>query len=272
VRRTTRNGGTRWLTGGFSAGISVLLHLLVIGAAVSGWSGHRFHRPPQLGVGATAVASDTEPAMTLLLLDESGIGARKDEPQEEQVASRGSTTNPYMKVASLDPTPGSTQKDTSDHKDQSAADESASDQLGAARLFGLYMGQIQARIERAWLKPRTALSSAAFDCHVQISQSKQGEVLEVTLRECNGDTKWQISLVNAIERASPLPAPPDPAVFTDALRLSFRSEGFIPGENEEGFEPPERTVALAAVPLNTTSLPLDTASSQEGGISEQSNP
>jgi hypothetical protein len=80
---------------------------------------------------------------------------------------------------------------------------------------------------------------------VQVTQSKQGEVQEVTVRDCNGSTRWQVSLVHAIERASPLPAPPDPVVFTDSLRLSFRSDAYVDGESEEGFEPRAPTLATA---------------------------
>jgi hypothetical protein len=112
---------------------------------------------------------------------------------------------------------------------------------GAARalLFGRYVSQIAARIDRAWVRPTTAPSGsglwgspgapspsarqARFACRVQIIQSPAGEVLEVTLVACDSSPAWQISLVRAINAASPLPAPPSEAVFARALVLSFSS-------------------------------------------------
>ena len=54
-----------------------------------------------------------------------------------------------------------------------------------------------------------------------------------------------MSLANAVQSASPLPAPPDPSVFADALTLSFDSEPFHSGRSGEGFEPERVQVASA---------------------------
>jgi TonB C terminal len=83
------------------------------------------------------------------------------------------------------------------------------DQEGRAALFGRYLGQVTARISRAWLRPRTAIGSETFSCWVQVDQDLHGKVLEITLKSRNGSPSWQISLVHAIESSSPLPAPPD---------------------------------------------------------------
>jgi hypothetical protein len=53
----------------------------------------------------------------------------------------------------------------------------------------------------------------------------RGEVLEVTLLECDSSPEWQQSLVNAIDAASPLPAPPNQSVFARSLVLNFTSAG-----------------------------------------------
>jgi hypothetical protein len=54
--------------------------------------------------------------------------------------------------------------------------KSGSDE-GRAMLFGRYMGQIKARIERVWEHPQSTHVDA-FDCKVQIRQNNQGDVLE----------------------------------------------------------------------------------------------
>jgi hypothetical protein len=114
-------------------------------------------------------------------------------------------------------------------------------------MFGRYMGQIKARIERAWLRPRTSIGANSFACRVQIVQDKAGNVMETTLQHCNGNGRWQISLVQAIQSASPLPGPPDRAVFADALTLEFNSGPFLAGNSGDGFEPETHaTLAIAA--------------------------
>jgi hypothetical protein len=113
----------------------------------------------------------------------------------------------------------------------------AHDAADRALLFGRYMGQVNARIERAWLRPRTAIENTLFQCQVAITQDKRGNVLEVTLQHCNGDGRWQQSLVNAIQSASPLPAPPTPEVFSGTLTSRFESTVYSSANSADGFEP-----------------------------------
>jgi predicted small lipoprotein YifL len=44
--------------------------------------------------------------------------------------------------------------------------------------------------------------------------------------------------VHAIEAASPLPAPPNPAIFTHRVLLQFRATAYSPGAPGELYEPP----------------------------------
>ncbi len=113
------------------------------------------------------------------------------------------------------------------------ADGSAS--LGT--MYGRYLGQIHARIDRAWRRPRTAIGAPLFQCQVQLDQDSLGRVEQVTLLECNGDAPWQLSLVHAIEAASPLPAPPTPAVFAHHVLISFRAAAYSSGAAAELYEP-----------------------------------
>ncbi len=113
-------------------------------------------------------------------------------------------------------------------------------------MYGRYVGQIDARVERAWLRPRTAIGATTFVCIVRIDQDSRGAVQEVTLEQCNGDERWQRSLVSAIESASPLPAPPDPAVFTPILHLSFQSEGYSPSAPQDAYEPVSVAAQISA--------------------------
>lgn len=109
---------------------------------------------------------------------------------------------------------------------------------GLGTMYGRYLGQIHARVDRAWRRPRTAIGAPIFQCQVQLDQDTSGRVEEVTLLECNGDTSWQVSLVHAIEAASPLPAPPTPAVFAHHVLIAFRATAYTPGAQAGLYEPP----------------------------------
>lgn len=112
-------------------------------------------------------------------------------------------------------------------------DESAS--AGNAELVQaaeIYDHQIRARIERIWEPPQAnwAVSSTGtaasegdreFRCQAQLEQDDRGNVIEVLLPVCNGSTELRNSLILAIRQASPLPAPPDPRVFSSSLVLHF---------------------------------------------------
>jgi TonB C terminal len=116
-------------------------------------------------------------------------------------------------------------------------------QSGLSAMSGRYMAQIRARVERAWLRPRTAIGDAIFQCQVQMDQDAAGRVLAITLVACNGATAWQLSLVHAIEAASPLPAPPNPAVFVHHVVITFRAMPYSAGASAALYEPPGEVTA-----------------------------
>jgi hypothetical protein len=63
------------------------------------------------------------------------------------------------------------------------------------------------------------------------------------LLQCHGDARWKLSLVHAVEAASPLPAPPNPAVFTRHVLLQFRAMAYSAGAPADLYEPPAVQVA-----------------------------
>ena len=123
------------------------------------------------------------------------------------------------------------------HRRTTAHADPVAGQPGLAVLYGRYLGQIQARIERAWLRPRSAIGGDLFRCQVRIDQGRSGAVGDITLQRCNGTVQWQESLVRAIEDASPLSAPPNPAVFTSHVVLVFRSTGYTQEAPSGQFQP-----------------------------------
>jgi colicin import membrane protein len=99
----------------------------------------------------------------------------------------------------------------------------AEEHLNTARSSGMqnqYLALIQARIERAWIRPPSA--RAGLVCEVQVTQIPGGEVVGVKVGSCNGDEAVRQSLEAAVYRASPLPPPSDPALFDRSLVVTFR--------------------------------------------------
>jgi hypothetical protein len=81
-------------------------------------------------------------------------------------------------------------------------------------MLGRYIGQITARIQRAWIRPRTPIGSDLFACRVRIIQDRSGGVTEVELAH----------------------------VFLKSLTVEFTAEPFVPGGRVEGFERESRPV------------------------------
>ncbi len=79
---------------------------------------------------------------------------------------------------------------------------------------------ITARIEHAWIRPPSARQG--IDCLVDVTEVPGGQVVNVKVGTCNGDAAVVQSIQDAAYRASPLPAPPDPALFERDLQLEFK--------------------------------------------------
>jgi hypothetical protein len=156
----------------------------------------------------------------LLILNDHSITPPDRAPDESAYEAQQALTQPSKEAAlltSLDTVQMPTLSGSADGNDANAlAAEAAGNEAGHAMLFGRYMGQVKARIERAWEYPLDS-SAAAFDCKVQIKQNRQSQVQEVTLQRCGDDPAWQLSVVQAIQRASPLSAPPDRRELTPLI-------------------------------------------------------
>ena len=80
--------------------------------------------------------------------------------------------------------------------------------------------QIIARVTRAWIKPPSA--QPGISCIVSVTQVPGGEVTAVRVNSCSiNDAALRESVEAAVLRASPLPPPPDPALFERNLELTF---------------------------------------------------
>lgn len=198
--------------------------------------------PEELGPGASSILSSDGSWMTMVIVH---LPGPSEEQMVESVASRGEAmSNPVIQIVSPDATPSFEISEPSLLDESGEAPTTAGDPAMQSMLFGRYTGQIDARVQRAWRKPRTPVDESIavaaeppiFRCQARIKQDEAGFVKEVELFSCNGSPEWQVSLVRAIQRSSPLPAPPNPSVFTNVLTMSFEGRQFVAGYREDEYE------------------------------------
>jgi colicin import membrane protein len=134
---------------------------------------------------------------------------------------------PAAKPAAAVPTPAPKPKDDASEEAREreaalrasiAAEERVAAIRGSAAAASWY-DSLRAHIERQWRRPATA--RAGLRCVVLVDQVPGGEVINARITECNGDEAVRQSIETAVLRASPLPEPPDPALFERRLELVF---------------------------------------------------
>lgn len=100
--------------------------------------------------------------------------------------------------------------------------ELARTQAATANAQAAYQYAIKQRIKNNWVVPASVQSDLL--CEVDIRQMAGGQVVSVNIGSCNGDSLVRRSIEAAVQRASPLPSPADPSVFSADIRLVFRPE------------------------------------------------
>jgi colicin import membrane protein len=101
-----------------------------------------------------------------------------------------------------------------------AAEEEGAAAMARSGAVDEYRMLLSQAIERSWIRPPSA--KAGLECTLHVSQAPGGTVVDVKLGACNGDQSVRESIVNAVYRASPLPAPRDPRAFERRLEIVFR--------------------------------------------------
>lgn len=239
----------RWPSRTGGVVLTALVHLLISSPFVLGTAAHKQRTSPD-GTGSTAWASRGEQNEAMLLLDLSAM-ASNEEMQSPLTSPAESALTEELKLllVSSQPSPPPDVTFEEDETESDEANEAAGDPRGSAVLFGKYVGQVAARIERAWMRPRAPIDSGQFDCRAHVTQDRGGNVLAVNLENCSDDPAWRRSLESAILRASPLSAPPEPELFTAALSLDFSADQYQAGVTPDYLYEPAPVRVAAAVPL-----------------------
>jgi len=105
---------------------------------------------------------------------------------------------------------------------KSLASEERAAQASSGPSLASWQALIAARINRAWLRPPTA--RPGIQCMLYVTQEPGGAVTQVKIGDCNGDQAVRESIEAAVYRASPLPPPPDPALFDRNLKINFKPD------------------------------------------------
>ena len=89
-------------------------------------------------------------------------------------------------------------------------------QSGEADQYALLL---QSHIEQNWIRPPNVQSG--LRCELRVKQIPGGEVVSVSIGECNADPTTLATIERAVYRSSPLPAPPKSILFDRSLRITF---------------------------------------------------
>lgn len=212
--------------------LTIFLHALLFSPFLLGTQGRKPQPPLTEGAAASATNEQaTEFISTLMILSNPSISIPQEQADSafdvviQAVEKNLNEMPPVAELAQISQPEvlGSEASATDDSRNVDALGDDA----GRSAMYGIYMTQVKARIERAWEYPNQN-SIDGFDCRVQIRQDNRGNVQEVTLQHCEDDPIWQMSLVRAIQHASPLSAPPNASVFSDLITLELSASTTAP--------------------------------------------
>ncbi len=82
-----------------------------------------------------------------------------------------------------------------------------------------YQALIKQKVERNWIRPTTF--KKGLSCTVLVRMMPSGEVLEAKVVKSSGDPVFDRSVEQAVQKAAPLPLPPDGSLFTSFRNLKF---------------------------------------------------
>lgn len=178
------------------------------------------HRdPPDLkqtaGVLVPGSGFSTEQAI-LVFIEETGNASQVDRPAPPRIEPAGAVS---LTVRVLTPAiPEFSELEDDAEGTVLSAEPTSIAGTDRATLIRRYIGQIHARVDRAWDRP---LGEQYPFCRIRVIQDVRGEVLELFAAECALQEPDREGLLAAIMRASPLPAPPDTSLFVSEFFLEF---------------------------------------------------
>lgn len=98
-------------------------------------------------------------------------------------------------------------------------EEEARTGAGFQSLKASYVRAIQVHVEQRWYEPPGL--AQGLSCTIVVTQIPGGEVVGTRFGSCNGNAAVRQSIETAVRNASPLPPPPQAALFEREVELVF---------------------------------------------------
>ena len=196
------------------------------------------HAPPTLAIEATVIMAGVPKRIVAApqtpLVRESESKTREMPPKVPRAVAPATT--PTMKHLAALPSPKPPATAPSQPAAESARDqaiqrardnelrrllaaEERTESLRSSGAEAQWKAAVIARIQQEWRLPPTA--RAGVRCTVMVTQVPGGTVVDAQIANCNGDTSVRESVLAAAYRASPLPTPPDAALFQRSIEVEF---------------------------------------------------
>lgn len=99
------------------------------------------------------------------------------------------------------------------------ADEETRTGAGYQSLKASWVRAIQVHVEQRWYEPPGL--AQGLSCTIVVTQIPGGEVVGTRFGSCNGNAAVRQSIETAVRNASPLPPPPEAALFEREVELVF---------------------------------------------------
>jgi hypothetical protein len=186
----SRDSGSRLAGAVAAALLSLVLHGLLVTSMFWG-TGSPATRPHDVGAldAVTPEATDDGALQVIIVQDPSTAPAGA-------VASANTVVSTAPAIVAIPLSDALSDLDTSlpdvSVDGASSASALAPDAALPSAMYGRYVGQIDARVERAWQRPRTAIG--VFACIVRVNQDSRGTVQEITLEHAMatsaGSARW----------------------------------------------------------------------------------
>lgn len=248
-----------WLSRSVGVVATILIHLLLSTPVLLGIAAHESRAPD--GLGSVTWASRGEQPEAMMLLDLSTMALQEFDTPAPMIDAQGIVFEDLVAaLVTAEPRPPA-ELNPEAFEEADVSNEVQGDPAGSAALFGQYMNQVALRIERAWMRPRSPVENGRFECRVRIHQDRDGSVIAIEFDKCDSDSIWRRSLSSAIQRASPLSAPPEPWLFTPTLSMKFSGEQYVASRTREhDYEPATPNMHVAAAPASSLSPKASSAS------------
>ena len=205
--------------------VSLLLHAMLLGIVAGSSAGRTMAMVLNDDRGGVARPDGDAGTISVLLMGEDGVSSTASPDTFSDTENDAGRLLSTAVADTRESFPAAKSPDASSEPTDSTPTSPAGAAQAIRNSISLddYSAQIMGRIERAWVRPLAHLAGT-FRCEVQIAQTPQGEVRDVTLTHCDGDPVWRQSIIRAIRYASPLPAPPSEKEFRPVITLDFQAE------------------------------------------------